>query len=288
MEFINREKVFPSDASASTIASISGILVQCFGVRGPTFVVSSTCASGGAAIALAAQQILLGEADIMLVGASDAPLNGMMIAQLRAAGVVGYHDDPAKSCRPFDRSRNGLCLGEGSGFLVLESLESSVRRNVKPLGKVAGWGLSNENVGRVAVDSKGSTLVRTMRSAIAMADIDPQEVDYINAHGTGTLQNDTAEINAIAQVFGDTQSPPCSSTKPVTGHCLGATPLLEAIISVKALETQIIPPTANCEDPEFSLDVVPLHAREASLKYIISNSLGFWGSHCSLLLSKVD
>jgi len=287
MEFIERETVFPSDASASTIASMSGVLVQCFGISGPTFSVSATCASGGAAVVLAAQQILLGAADIMLVGGADAPLNDLMIAQLRAAGVVGHHEEASKTCRPFDRSRNGLCLGEGAGFLVLESPGSSIRRGSRSLARLGGWGLGTENVGRVAVDSQDSTLVRTMRSAIGMAGIAPSDIGYINAHGTGTVLNDKAEANAITEVFG-APCPPISSTKPITGHCLGATPLLESVIAIKALENQTLPPTANCEHPEFPLDVVPLHPRPAHFQHVLSNSLGFWGSHSTLLFSKIE
>ncbi len=134
--------VFPSDAANSTIASISGTLSQYFSIVGQSYMVSATCASGAVAIALAAQQILIGAADIMLVGGTDAPLNSMMIAQLEATGVLGYHDDPERTCRPFDRTRNGLSLGEGAGFLILESSSSAQRRGVKPLAQLAGWGIA--------------------------------------------------------------------------------------------------------------------------------------------------
>ncbi len=144
---------------------------------------------------------------------------------------------------------------------------------------------ATENVGRAAVSLGGHTLSRTMNDALHMAQLSPKNVGYINAHGTGTIMNDEAEVAAIQTVFRE-KCPPCSSTKPVTGHCLGATPVLEAILCVEALRHQIIPPTANCSDPEFSLDVAPLKARSASIDHVLSNSLGFWGKHASLLFAR--
>lgn len=285
MESVEKKSVRPSDGASSTLASMTGVLAQCYGIRGASMVVSATCASGGAAIALGAQQILLGTADAVLVGGADAPLNALMIAQLRASGIIGSHEVAGLTCRPFDRSRNGLCLGEGAGFLVLELLSSAERRGARPLAKLAGWGLGTDHQSRVSVDRKGTTLVRTMREALWMAGV--EEVQYVNAHGTGTVMNDEAEANAMAEVFGAGSCPPCGSTKPVTGHCLGATPVIEAVLCLKALEHQVIPRTVNCADPEFPLDVVPLRSRPARLENVLSNSLGFWGTHSSLLFSRV-
>jgi len=285
IEALERRTVFPTDAASSTIASLTGSLGKVFGITGPCFTVSATCASGALAVALAAQQILLGAADIMVVGGADAPLHPMMVAQLRAAGVLGHHPDPARTCRPFDLTRNGLCLGEGAGFIVLESATSAASRGARSLAKLTGWSTAAENVGRAAVSPGGAALVATMRQAILTAGLSPADISYINAHGTGTAMNDQAEAQAVLTTFGPA-APPCSSTKPVTGHCLGATPVLEAILCVQALEHQIIPPTANCDHPEFPLDVVPLRARRAPLTHVLSNSLGFWGSHASLVFSR--
>ncbi len=283
IEQLQHKTVFPSDAASSTIASLSGSLTQCFDIQGASFVVSATCASGAAAIILAAQQILLGTADVMLVGAADAPLNPMMIAQLEASGVMGEHTDPARTCRPFDSSRNGLCLGEGAGFLVLESQRSAEARGVKPLAQIAGWGTRTENAGRVSVGTEGHVLRQTMMDALEMAGTTLDAVSYINAHGTGTVMNDAAEAKALSDLFGSEKIPPCSSTKPVTGHCLGATPVLETIFGVAALRDQLLPPTANCDRPAFPLDVIP-EARAARVNTVLSNSLGFWGKHASILL----
>ncbi len=286
MAAIERRTVLPTDAAISTIASLTGSLSKVFGLTGPSFTVSATCASGAVAIGLAAQQILTGAADIMVVGGTDAPLHPMMVAQLRAAGVLGEHPDPTRTCRPFDISRNGLCLGEGAGFIVLESAASAARRGAPSLARLTGWSSGAENVGRAAVSLGGKTLVRTMRQAIEAARLSPSDISYINAHGTGTLMNDSAEAEAILTTFGSAGAPPCSSTKPVTGHCLGATPVLEAILCVQALREQMIPPTANCHAPAFPLDFVPLRARPAALQHVLSNSLGFWGKHASLLFSR--
>jgi len=286
MEAIERRKVLPTDAASSTIASLTGSLAKVFGLTGPSFTVSATCASGAVAIGLAAQQILTGAADRMLVGATDAPLHPMMVAQLRAAGVLGEHPDPTRTCRPFDLSRNGLCLGEGAGFIVLESAASAASRGAPSLACLTGWSSGAENVGRAAVSTGGEALVRTMRQAIDAAGLCPSDISYINAHGTGTLMNDSAEAQAVLTTFGSAAAPPCSSTKPVTGHCLGATPVLEAVLCVRALQEQMIPPTANCHAPAFPLDFVPLQARPAALRHVLSNSLGFWGKHASLLFSR--
>jgi 3-oxoacyl-[acyl-carrier-protein] synthase II len=286
MEALQRKTIFPSDAALSTIASMTGTLCQNLGINGPSFMVSTTCVSGATAVVLAAQQILVGAADFMLVGGADAPLNAVMIAQLQSAGVLGHHEDASRTCRPFDRTRNGLCLGEGAGFLLLESMASAQARAVQPQAKLSGWGMATASSGRVALAPRGETLAQTMRQALQLAGIEPGGVGYVNAHGTGTVMNDEAEASALDLVFGAGNCPPCSSTKPVTGHCLGATPVLEAILCVKALNRQILPPTANCPDSAYPQhDMITGGARPAVFDHALSNSVGFWGKHCSLLIS---
>ena len=281
-------RLLPSFSATCTIGSFSGALAQYFAVYGPSSTVSTTCASGATAIALGAEQILLGLADVMLVGGADASLHPLIVAPLNAAGVVGSHEDPAKTCRPFDRTRNGMCMGEGAGMLVLESTRSARARGAKPLGRLIGWSKGVENAGRAGVGQGGAMLANTINRAMHAAGISPGAIDYLNTHGTGTVVNDVAEATAIHKVFGDAgATPPCSSTKPVTGHCLGATPALEAIICLQALLHQVIPPTANCEDPDpaCAIDAVPLRARGAALKTVMSTSLGFWGSQATLIFS---
>lgn len=273
----------PSLAADTTFASVSGALAQFFKAKGPGAMVSATCASGAFAIALAAEQIVLGNADAMLVGGTEAPLQMALLAQLDAAGVLGSHEDPGKICRPFDASRNGLVLGEGSGFLILESARTAAARHAPVLARLAGWATGTDDSGRAGVSRQGLGLTQVMRRALQVAGLRPDQIDYINAHGTGTKLNDAAESQAVMGIFGG--SVPCTSTKPITGHCLGATPALESILCIEALRHQIIPPTANCQaqDPLCLINVQPLKAQPAKIAAAMSNSLGFWGYHASLI-----
>jgi 3-oxoacyl-(acyl-carrier-protein) synthase len=276
----------PSVSANSTFAALSGALAQAFKLKGPGAAISATCASSAVAMGFAAEQILLGRAEAMLVGGAEAPLQQVILAQLQAAGVAGFHEDAAQTCRPFDLARNGLVLGEGSAFLVLESAQTAAARGATILARLAGWGMSLDDSGRTGVDKEGSGLVQVMEQALQLAGFGPEMIDYINAHGTGTKMNDEAEAHAVSKVLGHrTATVPCSSTKPVTGHCLGATPALEAVICLEALRHQMIPPTANCrqQDPSCPINVQPLTARPSRISTVMSNSLGFWGYHASLI-----
>lgn len=282
-------KISPSLTSDSTFGSLTGALAQSFKLRGPGAAISATCASAAVAIGLGAEQILLDRADAMLVGGTEAPLQPALLEQLQATGVMGCHEDADLTCRPFDVARNGIVVGEGSGFLVLESAEAAAARGIEGLARLAGWALSLDNCGRTGVDEEGSALLQTMRQALQFAQLCPGSLDYINAHGTGTKLNDVAEARAVEALLGGREkSVPCSSTKPITGHCLGATPALEAIVSLEALRHQMIPPTANCwsQDPACAINVQPLSAQPAQVATVMSNSLGFWGYHASLIFSK--
>jgi 3-oxoacyl-(acyl-carrier-protein) synthase len=286
---VGRHKYPPSLSANSTFASLGGALGQAFKIRGLGATVSATCASAAFAIGLAAEQILLGKADAMLVGGTEAPLQSAILAQLHSAGVTGFHEDAPQTCRPFDVTRNGLVLGEGSAFLVLESARAAAARKADILARLAGWGLSLDNSGRTGVNEDGSGLLQVMEEALRLADFDAGKIDYINAHGTGTKINDRAEAHAVKTFFGDRAATlPCSSTKPVTGHCLGATPALEAIISIEAMHHQMVPPTANCSqpDPDCPINAQPLVAKPARVDNVMSNSIGFWGYHGSLIFSK--
>jgi len=282
-------KYLPTVSANSTFASLSGALAQLFNLKGNSLTVSATCASSAFAIAYAAEQILLGKLDAMLVGGTEAPLNPAILSQLDSAGVVGFHDDAKQACRPFDVRRNGLTLGEGSGFLVLESAVSAAKRKAIALARLDGWATSIDGSGRAGVNEDGSALACVMDQALQLADIRPEQIDYINAHGTGTKMNDAAEAQAVKKTFGERAATlPCSSTKPITGHCLGATPALEAVLCIEALRRQMILPTANCHqlDPECPINAQPLSAHPAKIAKVMSNSLGFWGYHASLIFSK--
>lgn len=279
----------PSLSADCTFGSLSGALAQALNLGGPTATVSATCASGAYAIAFAAEQILLGKADIMLVGATETPLHAAALTQLQAAGVLGSHENPQLACRPFDVTRNGLALGEGSAFLVLESARSAASRDVKVLARLSGWSTNIDHSGRAGVTHDGSGIVESARQALRLAGLNPPQIDHVNLHGTGTRLNDLAEARAINKVFGGHASAlPCTSSKPVTGHCLGATPALEAVLCVETLARQIIPTTANCHelDPECAIELVTGSPRTARINHVMSNSLGFWGYHASLIFSK--
>ncbi len=284
----SRNKLPPSLATNSTLACLSGALSQIFHAHGPCFSVSAACASGAAAIALGAQQIATGTADLMLVGGAEATLHPLIISQLSAAGVLGSHADPKQTCRPFDATRNGMLLGEGAAFLLLESAQHAHQRGAKALARLAGWALGADSSGRAGVTENGDGLYQVMQAALELAAVSPLQIDYLNTHGTGTIVNDRAETRALLRLSGTSlKTPPVSSTKPVTGHCLGASPALEAIISIQALRRQLIPPTINytTPDPDCPLDVVPGHARPAQLRCVMSNSLGFWGNNASLIFA---
>jgi 3-oxoacyl-[acyl-carrier-protein] synthase II len=278
----------PSLTAHSTLACLSGTLAMAFEAKGPSLTVSATCASAGHAIAVAAQQLVLGTVDAVLAGGAEATLHDCIIRQLAATGVLGSHADPRRACRPFDRTRNGIVVGEGAGFLILETQASARRRGAKVYAQLAGWAIGTENFHYTAPSETGDGLFQVMSEALALAGLRADELDYINAHGTGTALNERLETVALRRLLGDRLAAvPCSSTKPITGHCLGATPALEAVISVLALQRQYIPPTANCleQDPDCSLDVVPVHGRPAALRRVMSNSLGFWGNNAALVFT---
>jgi 3-oxoacyl-(acyl-carrier-protein) synthase len=278
----------PTLAANSTLACLSGALSMAFEASGPCLTVSATCASGAHAIALAAEQIVLGTAEIMLAGASDAPLQDALIRQFLSTGILGSHADPSQVCRPFDVTRNGTLLGEGAAFLVLESLASARQRGAPIYAALAGWALGSDHLHCTAPREDGEGLFQVMRQALERAGLRADQIDYINAHGTGTQLNDRLEVVALCRLLGERLGEvPCSSTKPITGHCLGASPALEAVISILALQQQYVPPTANCtdQDPLCRIDAVVASARPASLRVVLSNSLGFWGNNAALLFT---
>jgi 3-oxoacyl-[acyl-carrier-protein] synthase II len=285
------QKFPPSLSANSTFACISGALAQPFKLRGPGATISATCASAAFAIGLAAEQILLGKADAMIVGGTEAPLNFAVLAQLHASGVLGFHEDARQTCRPFDVARNGIVLGEGSAFLILESARTAAARGAMALARLAGWAGCLDDSGRVGVHEDGSGLLQVMEQSLQIAGLRAEQIGYFNAHGTGTKMNDHAEACAIKKLLGARAATiPCGSTKPVTGHCLGATPALEAVICIEALRRQQIPPAVNCPqpDPLCPINARPLATPDAPLKHVMSNSLGFWGYHAALVFSKAE
>jgi 3-oxoacyl-(acyl-carrier-protein) synthase len=288
-EHLGSQSYPPSLAAHSTFGAVAGALAQALELKGPAATMAATCASAAFAIGFAAEQILLGKADCMLAGGAEAPIEPFVLAQLHAAGVLASHAEARLACRPFSATRTGLVAGEGSAFLCLESAASARSRGVSPLAYLSGWAYSLDDSGRTGVQEDGSDAAQAMREALEVAGIHPEDVDYINAHGTGTRLNDPAEARAVASLFGPrAASIPCSSTKPVTGHCLGATPALEAVLCIESLRRQVVLPTANCpdQDTECAINAETGGARPAALRNALSNSLGFWGYRAALVFTR--
>lgn len=286
--FASGARVWPSVAPNSSFGSLSGALAVAFGAQGPCLTISSTCASSAAAIALGAQQILCGAAERALVGGAEAPLHDVIIAQMNSARVLASDACPQSACRPFDSARTGTVLGEGAAFLVLESLEAARKRGARVWGQLAGWGLGSEGGERTGISDDAECLHAVMRDALAMAGLSFAELDYINAHGTGTVLNDKTEAQAIAQFGPASARPLTSSTKAVMGHCMGAAGAIEAVISLFALQEQLLPPTANCfaQASDCPIGLVLGAARSSRVAAVLSNSAGFWGNNASLLFTQ--
>ncbi len=276
----------PSYASTCTVASVSGMLSMVFHVLGPACMVSAACSSSAHAMALGAEQILLGNAEVVLVGGTEATLLPPLVRQLKATGVLGSHSDPAWACRPFSADRNGTVLGDGSGFLVLESSASARNRGARAYARLAGWSVGSEARQRTGMSEDGDGLHQVMTRALDIARLSPEDVGYVNAHGTGTPLNDRAESHALARRF--PSGVPCSSTKAVTGHCMGAGSALEAIISLLAVHHGALPPSAGLlvQDPECPVQLVHPEARPARLRAALSNSSGFWGTNAALVFAQ--
>jgi len=268
--------------------SAAGQVAINIGARGPNMAVLSACASSTQAIGEAGEVIRRGAADVMLCGGAEAGILRLAIAAFNVMGAISTDNDaPERACRPFDATRNGFVMAEGAGVLVLESLEHAQARGARILGELVGYGASADAVHITAPAEDGAGAALAMRHALRSGGIAPEEIDYINAHGTSTPLNDVMETRAIKLVFGErARQIPISSTKAVTGHLLGSAGAVEAIICLKALEAGIIPPTINyaTPDPDCDLDYVPNVARPARLRTVMSNSFGFGGHNATIIL----
>lgn len=268
----------------------SGIVSIQMGAKGPNLATVSACASAAHALGEAAATIRRGDADVILAGAAEAPITRSGVAGYAAAGALSTrNDDPEHASRPFDAERDGFVLGEGAAILVLESLEHAVGRGAVPLAIVSGYAATADANHIVQPAPEGEGATRAMRLAIQRAGLTPQDISYINAHGTSTRMNDAYETMAIKAAFGE-HIPPISSTKGATGHLLGAAGAVEAVFSVLALRDQTLPPTINymTPDPECDLDYITNEARAASVHQVLSNSLGFGGHNVALIFSSLD
>lgn len=262
------------------------------GARGPNWSAVTACASGAHAIGEAFKIIQRGQADVVISGGAEAPITRLTYAGFASAGALSKrNDEPQKASRPFDAERDGFVIGEGSGVLILEELSSAQRRGAKIYGEILGYGASGDAYHITAPHPEALGGILAMKMAIEDGGVQPEAIDYINAHGTSTHFNDKLETLAIKRVFGDyAHQVAVSSTKSMTGHLLGAAGAVEAIVCLYALREGIIPPTINYEhpDPECDLDYVPNQARKKPVKYALSNSLGFGGHNACLLFGRFD
>lgn len=262
-----------------------------YGFSGPNFSISTACATGNHSIGEAFKIIQRGDAEVMVAGGAEAAITPLGLAGFCSMRALSTrNDEPEKASRPFDRERDGFVIGEGAGIVVLEELERARKRKASIWGEIVGFGMSGDAYHITQPILNGRGLREAMNKALKDAKIPPQEVDYINAHGTSTLFNDKVETQAIKDLFGrDAYRIPVSSTKSMTGHLLGAAGGVEMIASLLAFKEKIIPPTINYEnpDPECDLDYVPNKAREAKIKVVMSNSMGFGGHNAVLVIKKL-
>jgi beta-ketoacyl-acyl-carrier-protein synthase II len=270
-------------------AATSQICME-FGAQGPALTTATACSSSGHAIGQAFHLVKFGIADLMLAGGSEAPITYGMIRSWESVRVLAAgNGDPSRACRPFSADRDGLVIGEGAGVLLLEELEHAKQRGARIYGEVLGFGLSSDasHITQPSIDGPA----RAVRMALAEGQINPEEVDYINAHGTGTRLNDATETQVIKEVFKEhARRLAISSTKSMHGHTMGATGAIEMVATIQAIEQGVIPPTANYTqpDPECDLDYVPNQAREKPVRVAVSNSFAFGGLNAVLAVRRFE
>ncbi|HEX2035949.1 MAG TPA: beta-ketoacyl-ACP synthase II [Chloroflexota bacterium] len=281
------ERVSPFLVPMMICDMASGQISITLGARGPNLAIVSACATGAHAIGEAAALIQRGGADIMIAGGSEAVITPIGVAGFAAAKALSTrNDEPARASRPFDRERDGFVMGEGAGVVVLERASHARRRRARIYAELAGYGSSADAYHLTSPPEGGEGAVRCMRQALQQARLDPESLDYLNAHGTSTPLNDRTETAAIHAALGHhARRMAVSSTKSMTGHLLGAAGGVEAVVSVLAIEHGVIPPTINYEhpDPACDLDYTPNSARERPVRTAMSNSFGFGGHNATLL-----
>jgi 3-oxoacyl-[acyl-carrier-protein] synthase II len=270
----------------------SGHIAIQFGAKGPNTCVVTACATGGHCIGDAFRAIVYGDAEGMIAGGTEANITPLTIGGFNAMKALSTrNDEPEKASRPFEKNRDGFVVAEGAGILILEELQFALKRKAKIYGELIGYGYTGDAYHITAPSPDGDGAVRCMKMAIKDAGLKPEDVDYINAHGTSTPLNDLTETVAIKKVFGDhAKKVPISATKSMTGHLLGAAGSTEAIFTILAIQDGIMPPTINYEepDPQCDLDYVPNVARRKPVKVAMSNAFGFGGTNATLIFKKFE
>jgi 3-oxoacyl-[acyl-carrier-protein] synthase II len=274
------------------VDSASGQIAIDLGVRGPNYAPVSACATGSHAVGEGAETIRRGDADVILAGGTESCMHPVILAGFCAMrGLVAEEEDPTRASRPFDATRAGFVMGEGACVILLEELERARARGARIYAEVLGYGTSNDAHHMAQPDPEAVGVAEMMRAALSRSGIAPEQVGYINAHGTSTPYNDRAETNAIKQVFGaHAYRLAVSSTKSVLGHLFGAAGAVEAMMCVRALHEGVLPPTINYRnpDPECDLDYVPNEARKAQVDVALSNAMGLGGHNACVLLGRVE
>jgi 3-oxoacyl-[acyl-carrier-protein] synthase II len=270
----------------------SGHIAIQFGPKGPNTCVVTACATGAHCIGDAFRAMVYGDAEAMIAGGTEANITPLTIGGFNAMKALSTrNDEPEKACRPFEKSRDGFVVAEGAGIVILEELQFALKRKAKIYGELVGYGYTGDAYHITAPSPDGDGAVRCMRMALKDAGLEPEDVDYINAHGTSTSLNDLTETIAIKKVFGDhAPKVPISATKSMTGHLLGAAGSTEAIFTLLAIRDGIMPPTINYEepDPQCDLDYVPNVARRQPLNIAMSNAFGFGGTNATLIFKKFE
>ena len=262
------------------------------GLKGPNHAVATACSTGAHAIGDAGRMIALGDAEVMVAGGAESPVNRISVAGFAAVRALstGFNDTPQRASRPYDKDRDGFVLGEGAGIVVLEEYQHAKRRGARIHAELIGYGLSGDAYHITAPAPDGDGALRCMTAALRRAGISPAEVDYINAHGTSTPMGDEIELGAVHRLLGNAAGrASMSSTKSCIGHLLGAAGAVEAIFSILAIRDRVAPPTINLDNPsvETPIDLVPHRSKERDIDVVLSNSFGFGGTNASLVFRRV-
>jgi len=270
----------------------SGYVSIEFGLKGPNSAVVTACSTGSHAIGDAGRMIALGDADVMVAGGAESPVNRISIAGFAAMRALStnFNDTPERASRPYDKDRDGFVMGEGAGVLVLEEYDHAKRRGAKIYAELIGYGLSGDAYHISAPAPDGDGALRCMNAAIRRAGISPADIDYINAHGTSTPLGDELELEAVHRLVGNAAGRMCmSSTKSSIGHLLGAAGAVEAIFTILALRDGVVPPTINLDNPsvETPIDLVPHHSKKKDIDVVLSNSFGFGGTNASVVFRRL-
>jgi 3-oxoacyl-[acyl-carrier-protein] synthase II len=289
---IGPQRISPFFPNMMIVDGAAGFVAIMVGAKGPNWGCASACATSNNAIGEAWETIRRGDASVMIAGGAEKGLTPMAMATFdNMRALSRRNDDPQGASRPFDATRDGFVMGEGSGMLVLEDLDFARARGATILAEIVGYGSTSDAYHVTEPAPGGAGLVKAMRRALQKAGMQPEQVDYINAHGTSTPFNDRTETQAIKAFFGDyAYRVPISSIKSMTGHTMGASGAIEAVISILTILTGVIPPTINLHhpDPECDLDYVPNEARQASVNVVLSNSMGFGGHNACLVFKRFE